>query len=195
MTRFVFIRHGATEGNLSGRYVGRTDEPLCQTGREALQEAVMQQLYPEAESGALLFVSPMKRCIETASILYPGMEQRIVQDFCECDFGDFEYRNYREMNGDPVYQAWIDSGGTAPFPGGEDPEAFRLRSVRAFSEIRKQAGGCPQLLLVVHGGTIMSILSAFSDPPSDYFDWQTGNGQGFLCSSPDGERLEGIRPL
>ena len=27
-----FIRHGMTDGNRTGRYVGRTDVPLCQEG-------------------------------------------------------------------------------------------------------------------------------------------------------------------
>ena len=32
MKRVVFVRHGATEGNLQKRYIGCTDEPLCEQG-------------------------------------------------------------------------------------------------------------------------------------------------------------------
>ena len=32
------IRHGVCEGNLEGRYVGRTQSPLAQEGRQALLE-------------------------------------------------------------------------------------------------------------------------------------------------------------
>ena len=32
MKTLVFIRHGATKGNLEKRYIGRTDEPLCDIG-------------------------------------------------------------------------------------------------------------------------------------------------------------------
>lgn len=32
MIELLFIRHGATEGNLRRRYIGRTDEPLCEAG-------------------------------------------------------------------------------------------------------------------------------------------------------------------
>ena len=28
----VLIRHGATAGNIEKRYIGTTDEPLCDTG-------------------------------------------------------------------------------------------------------------------------------------------------------------------
>ena len=36
----------------------------------------------------------MRRCLETAEILYPGIRSEIVPDFRECDFGTFEYKNY-----------------------------------------------------------------------------------------------------
>ena len=32
MIELLFIRHGATAGNLQRRYIGRTDEPLCPAG-------------------------------------------------------------------------------------------------------------------------------------------------------------------
>ena len=33
-----FIRHGMTEGNRVGRYVGRMDLPICREGREELEK-------------------------------------------------------------------------------------------------------------------------------------------------------------
>ena len=34
--------------------------------------------------------------------------------------------------------------------------------------------------MVVHGGTIMSILSHFAEPKGEYFKWQIGNGEFYL---------------
>ena len=111
MLRIYLIRHGKTEGNLSGKYIGsRTDEPLCQEGIRELEG----KTYPKA---ALLFVSPMQRCRQTGELLYPGLVQKECPLLKECDFGDFENKNYKELSGNPDYQAWIDSGGTLPFPG------------------------------------------------------------------------------
>ena len=56
-----------------------------------------------------------------------GLAQKECPLLKECDFGDFENKNYKELSGNPDYQAWIDSGGALPFPGGEDPEGFRNR--------------------------------------------------------------------
>ena len=36
MKKILLIRHGKTQGNLERRYIGRTDEPLCEAGRAAL---------------------------------------------------------------------------------------------------------------------------------------------------------------
>lgn len=58
MLKIYLIRHGKTQGNLSGKYIGsRTDEPLCEEGIRELKG----KTYPQAQ---ILFVSPMKRCID-----------------------------------------------------------------------------------------------------------------------------------
>lgn len=175
--KLALIRHGKTFGNTLGRYIGRTDEPLCQEGIGALRERAAD--YPAAE---LVFSSPMKRCIQTAGILYPGMEPYVLPDFRECDFGAFENKNYEELSGNPAYQAWIDSGGTLAFPNGESREQVSERTVRAFRQMlrvcrERQAG---QAALVAHGGTIMTIMERFASPKRDYYDWQVKNGRGFL---------------
>lgn len=175
--KLALIRHGKTFGNTQGRYIGRTDEPLCREGIAALRERAAG--YPAAE---LVFSSPMKRCIQTAGILYPGMEPYVMPDFRECDFGSFENKNYEELSGNPAYQAWIDSGGTLAFPNGESREQVSERTVRAFRQMLRvcrvrQAG---QAALVVHGGTIMTIMERFARPKKDYYDWQVKNGCGFL---------------
>ena len=54
------------------------------------------------------------------------------------DFGEFEGRNYAQLNGDPRYQAWIDSGGTLAFPGGESREAFIARCVDGMELVMEQ---------------------------------------------------------
>ena len=80
----------------------------------------------------------MRRCVETANLLYPGVPQAIIGSFRECDFGDFENKNYAELNGRADYQAWIDSGGELPFPHGESRAQFAARCVTAFEQIRQQ---------------------------------------------------------
>ena len=172
------IRHGMTAGNRKKRYIGRTDEPLCQEGRERLEKIRERGLYTEP---VLLYVSPMLRCLETAQILFPGMEQNVIKNLRECDFGLFEGKNYAELNGRADYQAWIDSGGELPFPEGESRKTFAARCVAAFRQAMKTV--TEDVAFVVHGGTIMAIMEACAKPPQNYFCWQVKCGEGFALET------------
>ncbi|MBQ1830104.1 MAG: histidine phosphatase family protein, partial [Ruminococcus sp.] len=65
-----FIRHGAIDETLSGKYIGSTDVPLSDKGREALRKLERECRYPYTK---VVFTSPLKRCTETCRILYPEL--------------------------------------------------------------------------------------------------------------------------
>ena len=122
----------------------------------------------------------------------------LVPELRECDFGDFENKSYRELNGNPDYQAWIDSGGTLPFPNGESMEGFKKRCRRGFAQIVREAAGMEtgagekmpvRIAVVAHGGTIMSILERYGFPQRPYFDYQVKNGRGYLLTPVEGTEL------
>ena len=194
MIELYFIRHGKTYGNTLGRYIGTTDESLCSEGRQALKRF----FYPQVEA---VYASPMKRCLETADLLWPEPPIRGFEKLRECDFGEFENKNYQELKDNPRYQAWVDSEGRMPFPGGERREDFQNRCCEGFievlEEIRKK--GCKKAALVVHGGTIMSILAAYGEPKKAFYDWQVKNGMGWLAhwdeSNEGGIRLYEVEPI
>ena len=184
----TLIRHGATLSNKEGRYLGKTDEALSQEGICGLEKSVADRIYPTADA---LFSGPMKRCLETAGILYPGQTPIVIPEWTEMDFGAFEGHNYQELSKDPNYQRWIDSGGTLPFPAGESREEFIRRSVAGYENMvyhmkmiweRSAASGqwnrkIQSVSAVVHGGTIMALLSYFLG--GEYFDYQAKCGQGY----------------
>ncbi len=167
-----FIRHGKTDGNLEKRYIGRTDEPLCAEGIEDIR----RNKYPSCD---IVISSPMKRCIQTADIIYPDKKIIIFDDLRECDFGDFEGKNYVELSDNPDYQKWIDSNGTDTFPNGENPYDFRKRCTETFLKAVRIYSD-KNLTFVVHGGTIMSVMEKFAVPKRDYYGWQVKNGHGFV---------------
>ena len=176
------IRHGLTNGNLEGRYIGcKTDELLCEQGEARLSALCMPKV-------SRVFVSPMRRCIQSAQILFPGAETVIVNDFRECDFGDFEGKNYAELNGNPSYQAWIDSGGELPFPNGESRKQFAERCVCAFEKLALLSSE-EDCAVVAHGGTIMAIMEKYAMPKGGYFDYQVKCGEGFALE-PDGSHVK-----
>ena len=174
------IRHAKTDGNLEGRYVGKTDEGLAEEGVEQLKEFVAKGLYPEVQS---VFVSPMKRCKQTARIIYPKANPQIIVGLEETDFGIFEYKNYEELMHDSFYQEWIDSNGTLPIPGAENPGHMRIRLRRAFGKMMQacEEQHIESAACIVHGGVIMEIMQAFGYPKKDYYDWQVKNCCGFAA--------------
>lgn len=174
MLRVTLIRHFATYGNLQKKYIGITDAPLCAEGKSIAQRIQ----YPKVEA---VFSSPMRRCVETAKLIYPEHTPLLHEDLRECDFGEFENKNYNELRNNTKYQEWVDSNGTLSFPGGEDNRHFKARSVKAFDEMIRLCleKGVESIGGIVHGGTIMSILDQYSYPQRAYFHWQVGNGCGY----------------
>lgn len=193
MIDLYLIRHGKTQGNMERRYVGSTDEPLCEAGIQEIQERRtawkqaflsqnMRRNLPET-----IFVSPMLRCRQTAELLFPHIMQTAILDFREMDFGQFEYRNYKELANDARYQAFIDSGGSLDFPDAESQQQFRQRVRKAFAQCMEQGGvsvaeeSQKPLVFVLHGGTIMAIMEAYALPYRPYYDWQVEPVSGYHC--------------
>ena len=188
--QLTLIRHGETLSNREKRYLGKTEEALSEEGIHALRQSVAAGNYPAAD---LLFSGPMVRCLETARILYPKRDPICIPEWTEMDFGAFEGHNYQELSGDPGYQKWIDSGGTEPFPEGESREGFIARTLRGYDKMlamlhRKlttdgdfeTSGQRLCVSAVVHGGTIMALLSSLAG--GGYFDYQVTCGQGYCVS-------------
>ena len=61
-------------------------------------------------------------------------------------------------------------------------EAFQERCREGFLKIMKEALTKKRetVAVVAHGGTLMSVLSAFAVPEKPFYDWQVKNGRGFL---------------
>lgn len=182
--KIMLIRHFQTFGNLKKRYVGRTDEPLLIT--EEFPEAVEMKRDKLRLLGEPDYVvaSPMKRCVQTARYLFPSKEPLLCPQMRECDFGCFEGKSYEELKDLLAYQEWADSWGKLPFPGGEGHEAFKNRCVEGFHKMTEQLiqKRCRLAAMVVHGGTIMAILSRFDRKGRDFYAWQVENGGGYLIS-------------
>lgn len=176
--KIYFIRHGATKGNTEGRYVGSTDEGLL---LESKTELFLHTIAPPVKT---VYISPMKRCRETAAALYTNIKPVVVSEFRECNFGDFEYKNYDELKDNKEYIRFIESGGLSGFPNGEKRYDFQKRCIEGFAKIPKSG---EDIVVIVHGGTIMAIFDEYSLPHRDYYSWQCQNGSGFSARLCDKE--------
>ncbi len=179
------IRHGLTDGNTQGRYIGRTDLPLSGEGIRELKDLAEKYEYPRAE---LYYTSPMLRCIQTMNLLYPGTDCFEVPGLREVDFGKWEGKTAQELSDDPLFRQWLEEGGTAAPPEGESARDFSQRVCASFENIvdNMMRTGITSAVIVAHGGVMMTILAAYGLPRANFYDWLTGNGRGYsLRASPN----------
>ena len=183
--RLWLIRHGLTALGEAGKYQGRLDDGLCETGKAQLKRA---DRAPEH-----VYVSPALRAKETAAILFPEARQIVVPELREMDFGEFEGRSWREMERDKAYRAWVDGNCEGQCPGGENRADFSARicaAVQGILEAEEEAGS-EEAVIVAHGGTQMAALERWGSPEKEYYRWQTGCGCGWLLDwNPAEETLQ-----
>ena len=172
------IRHGITEGNLDGKYIGQTDLALCPQGEKQIQQLVKAGVYPCVEK---VYTSPLKRCVETAQIIYPDIQLSKVDEIAEMDFGQFEGKTQKELENLPEYTAWLKGGPEACPPDGEKFGDFSLRCISGldiiFRDMMKKE--ITRAAMVTHGGVITNLLAGFGLPKGHPADYMCGPGEGF----------------
>ena len=82
-----FFRHGITKGNLNAQYIGHTDLPLTTDSINELHSIKAKYHYPKVDA---VFSSPLKRCKDSAEIMFPDNTIITIDDFIEYNFGEFE---------------------------------------------------------------------------------------------------------
>lgn len=172
------IRHGLTQGNIDGTYVGHKDIPVCEQGIAGLKQMKQELIYPEIPA---LFCSPLTRCKQTSSIIYPNMEPIIINDLIEYNFGEFEGRSADELKNNEDFIAWLSGDAAAAPPFGESNGDFGKRIGNAFEKIVEglMKTGVTEAGIVTHGGVIMGIMSMYALPELPMPEWLVPNGCGY----------------
>jgi broad specificity phosphatase PhoE len=162
--RLVLVRHGVTEWNREGRWQGRLDPPLSDSGHhEAWLVATRIAADPDLRPARIL-ASTLSRATETAAAIGAALgitvepEPRLV----EIGAGEWEGRTHAELeatDGDR-YRTWRTTAGYGP-PGGEPltDAAERVRTLLA--EVGTSAAW--PVLLVSHGGILRYLARELLD--------------------------------
>ncbi|MBT2570875.1 histidine phosphatase family protein [Planococcus sp. ISL-110] len=137
------IRHAPTRGNQQKRYIGWTDEAI---------------LPFDAEPDLLLKTvvgSDLKRCRQTAAVLFPNAVYRANRELRECHFGQWETKTYEELKDIGLYQSWIDDPWGIRPPGGESLADMAERVERGIRKLPDDR----EVTLVLHGGPIRYLMA------------------------------------
>ena len=115
----ALFRHGLTEENKRKAYIGWTDSPICEDVRVGFSSSDVQPSPYER-----IVTSDLKRCLQTANILFPDQDCKVMPEFREMNFGRWEGKTYAELAGDPHYEEWIQDHFKSEPPEGEELSCF-----------------------------------------------------------------------
>ena len=155
-----FVRHGATQPNLSGlRCGGDLDVPLTDTGREQAAD-VGERLAALGCRVGVIVTSDLRRTRETARIValaLPGVEVIVEPGFAERRLGAWNLRPIADTEAELVR-------GDTP-PGGESNEHFFERIGAAIETLLPRLEQRP--LLVGSKGVARALGELLGQPTSD----------------------------
>lgn len=161
--QLILVRHGETDWNKQGRYLGNTDLPLSEKG---LKQAAELASFVRICDPACLYSSDLIRARHTAS----GIEKSLsLSSSCvvdrrlrEINFGSWEGKTYAELSSreKALSDDWFTDPGSITVPEGEPWREFQNRVLSFVQEIIAihQEG---KIIVVSHGGPIKIIIAHF----------------------------------
>lgn len=176
-TVYLF-RHGLTKGNLNAQYIGHTDLPLTSSSVSELKSIKAHHHYPQVNA---VFSSPLKRCKDSATIMFPDSNVIIINELIEYNFGEFEGLTADELKDNEEFRAWLRGDMNARTPYGESNAEFIERVCTAFEKIIDGCikSGTDNVAIVGHAGVLMTILACFGLPEAPMAHWQMDAGYGY----------------
>lgn len=174
-----FFRHGITDRNEMGRMCGRTNALVSEKGWKELHKLKKKYEYPQVEK---VFCSPAIRCRETASVLFPGQDPKIVENFWEYDFGALEDTPVDELAARGDFDKWLEQTNDCGYPEGESLLEAKFRAMAAMTRVVKECReqGLTKVAVVAHGEILNLLVSMAmeTEEPMESF-MLTPNGMGF----------------
>lgn len=179
--KIYLIRHGITEANLEGKYIGSTDLDLCEQGACEILELAQKYEYPNV---GRVYSSPLKRALQTARLIYPYHKPVAVNALTEYSFGEFENKTAEELLENETYKKWLDSEDGVMPKGAEDSQKFKERVIGGLDMIIKDMmkDKVSEAAVITHAGVITTILGRRGLPRRPSIEWSVESGHGYTLS-------------
>lgn len=177
----TLFRHGMTEENKRRAYLGWTDSPL-----------LPGQFFPELTGFYdCIYTSDLGRCRVTAKLLFPQETPKLMHEFREMHFGDWEGLTFEQLKDEAVYQSWLADPFKVTPPNGESFDAFSRRVEAGWQKLIGDIlyNGCKRAALVTHGGVIRYLLEQNAAEQKGFWEWMISHGHGYELTWT----IEGLR--
>jgi probable phosphoglycerate mutase len=175
----IVVRHGHVEGIDVPRFRGRIHLSLTASGLQQAEQAgeYVRRLAPHP---AVIYSSPLTRCVTTASIIGNpfGLAPVPNEGLNDIDYGSWQGRLVSEVTEeDPSTVAkWFRSPAEAEIPGGETLRALADRVRATVDEIVSTNAG-NAVVLVAHDSVNRAILLQALGLPLNHY-WRLGQSPG-----------------
>ncbi|MCI2263915.1 histidine phosphatase family protein [Sediminivirga luteola] len=170
------VRHGQSTSNAAGTLAGRT--PGVGLTAQGEQETRALAEFVRGLDPALIAVSPLQRCQETARLLagtlgWHGERMRTVSGLQEVDYGRWAGASLKSLAAEPAWQELRADPAAFAFPGGETVAQMAARARAAVedqdAQVRRSSGEKAVWVAVSHGDIIQAVLAwALGMPLSCY---------------------------
>ena len=158
--KLYFVRHGESIANTQHIISNRDlPHPLTERGvQQAFALAQKLQSIPVAK----IFSSPILRATQTAEILsqtwgVPYETTEALREFC-CGILEGESSEIHRDDYARLFLDWRAGKWNSRFEGGESLLDVQARFVPLIAQITRDYRECDNIVLVSHGGTLLSVL-------------------------------------
>ncbi|MBE6086059.1 alpha-ribazole phosphatase [Selenomonas ruminantium] len=168
MTKVIFIRHGQTEWNVTGRYQGQSDVKLTEEGKKQAEK--LADNFPVAKVDAI-YASDLCRAMVTAETIAAkfGLKVQAEPAFRELSFGDWEGLTYQQIvdKWEEAMANFLQHPDILEIPGGESFPAVQQRAMKRLNELIEKHDG-QTIVVVAHGAVLRTMLTAALHMPLQY---------------------------
>ena len=183
--RLLFVRHGESVANTSGRWQGQGDSPLSPLGE---QQAAALGSFLRPHSFDRVISSDLQRAHHTALAVDPSAE--VLQPWREVDLGAWEGLTRHEVTERfPEEIAALRRGDPIKIGGGESWLDVEARVTEALQKLREESRPEHFVMVASHGGVISSLFAVFlglrSQRPRP-MGWLINTSQSEVTWSEDG---------
>ncbi len=156
-TTVFLLRHGETQFNAEKRVQGQLQNPLNAKGKK--QAKKLHRLFEMIPVDAV-YSSPLKRAIQTATIVFPGQAIQTEVGFREREYGILEGMKWESAKKNyPKEIKQYEKNRDLHIKGAESTEQVQARAKKSIKKIIKQYSG-KKIAVVGHGFLNKALLAA-----------------------------------
>ena len=174
------IRHGQTQVNKLQALQGRSDHPLNETGIGQAERAAARL---KGVTFDHVFSSPLKRAVQTAGIVAPGVAPVIDDRLIEMDYGPYEGMDLSRLP--PEVLTFFSDFIHNPAPDGMEPlSSVKERAGSFIEDVRRLEGN---ILISTHAIAMKGILEYLTpEANGGYWAKYIGNCAVYAAENTDG---------